>query len=368
MIYAYSGNRLFQSYAPFDSENLGALPDALECTVARDVEGLFELSMTYPLQGRNAEALRANNWLFCDAGGTQGMAYFRIDQVFQDISGTLSIHACHASYNALKMVAAPFSSKSSGSYTGTTFYSWLDALYGAVDKIDPKQRGGFSIVGYTDQMVLNSCRYQQPVTVKQAVLDAINGLENLYLDYDAFGFRLWEYQSPASDPQFRIRYGRDMLGFQSSVDATEFYTHIYPYYMVEDQLKDYRGEVFPLQNLPERYQSLRLVKAVNMADYYGGLESIGDDVFFLNFVIKPWLQTHPWNPFPDEVSVESLPQEGNAFELGNLGKLYYTLLGITMTASIVSLTYDVLSGRMTSIGINRRRKDVTDTIAELVAR
>ena len=38
------------------------------------------------------------------------------------------------------------------------------------------------------------------------------------------------------------------------------------------------------------------------------------------------------------------------------------------TAYVVSLTYDVLAGRVTAIGINQRQKDVTDTIASLVQR
>ena len=48
MIFAYSGARLMASQAPVDQDILGALPDALECVVERDVDGLFEVSLTYP--------------------------------------------------------------------------------------------------------------------------------------------------------------------------------------------------------------------------------------------------------------------------------------------------------------------------------
>lgn len=362
MIYVYSGAHLFQSYAPLDSENLGFLPDALDCTVSRDVDGLFEVSMTYPVQGHNARSLQINNWIYCDAGGSQGMSYFRIDQISQDISGTITVHGCHASYNSLSILAAPFSTPSS--YT-TSFFNWLDALYSAIDEISADQRGGFSVVGYTDELQLNGCDYSEPVTLKQAVLDAIKDLDGVYLDYSQFGYKVWGY--PASDitPQFRIRYGRDMAGYSTSVDATEFYTYVYPYYIANEQLKDYAGQIFPITGLPAEYQNIKLVKAVDMADYYDDLEIIMDDTIFYDNVVKPWLANHPWNPFPNSVNVETIPQEGNEFELGNVGKVYYTPTQTEITAHVVALTYDVLAGRMTTIGINQREKDVTDTIASL---
>lgn len=72
----------------------------------------------------------------------------------------------------------------------------------------------------------------------------------------------------------------------------------------------------------------------------------------LQMIIDRWLYEHPWDPFPDEIAVEQIPQEGNAFELGSVGKLYYTPTGTVVTAHVVSMAYDVLAGRVTSIGVN----------------
>ena len=85
MICAYTGAHLAQSQPPTTADILGNLPDALECTVTRDTDGLFELSLTYPAQGANAGALKVNNWVYSPVGGTMGMQYFRIDQTTEEI-------------------------------------------------------------------------------------------------------------------------------------------------------------------------------------------------------------------------------------------------------------------------------------------
>ena len=363
MIYTYKGTRLALSRPPEVEDRLGPLPDALECTVSRDTDGMFQLSMTYPVKGENAGVLQVNHWLKADAGGDQGQQYFRIDQVEETLDGTLSVHAGHLSYNALAMVAAPFQAHTSGDYSAVAFLPWYQALRAAVNQVDRSQLGGFQVIGYTDDLGLNPASYTQPVTVKQAVLDAVRGREDVYLDYTTFGFRLWRSPEGAA-PAFRVRYGRDLAGYHASVDATDFFTHVLPYYMAGDTLVSHGLEVYPLEGLPQEYAGYRRIQPVDLASYYQGL-SVELDQDTLAGVIQRWLSEHPWDPLPDQLSVEALPQEGNSFELGAVGKIYCPTAKRVVTARVVSLTYDVLAGRVTTIGINRRQKDVTDTIAGL---
>ncbi len=364
MIYAYKGTRLALSQQPEVEDRLGPLPDALECTVSRDEDGKFELTLTYPVNGENSGVLQENHWLRCDSGGERGQQYFRIDQIGEELDGVISVHACHLSYNALAIVAAPFQAHTQGDYSSVTYLQWYQALLKAVEQVDASQMGGFLVIGYTDEMTLNPASYTQPVTLKQAVLDAIRDREDVYLDYTTFGFRLWRPAGEDIQPSFRIRYGRDMERYSSSVDATEFTTHVLPYYMVEDKMVSHNLDVYPLEDLPQEYAGYRRIHPVDLASYYQGLSQEVDQGTLLG-IIQRWLAEHPWNPLPNEISVETIPQEGNSFELGALGKIYYTPQKRVVTARVVSLTYDVLAGRVTSIGVNRRQKDVTDTIAGL---
>lgn len=366
MISVYTGAHLARNLSPTTEDALGMLPDALTCTVSRDVDGAFDLAMTYPTQGRNASALAINNWLYCPVGGELTPQYFRIDQLSQDITGVLTVHGQHSSYNSLSILAAPFSTKISASDVSTGFFPWSTALFAAIDQIDTEQVGGFTLIGYTDEMPVNAADYTEPVSLRQAVLDAIKG-RDILLRYENFRLMLWQAPAAGTNPMFRIRYGRDMLTFDTSIDATDFYTHVMPYYMVDDQMISHQNDIYPLTGLPAAYSGYNRVKAINLGEYYNGLD-IELDLLTMQEIIDNWLADHPWNPFPSEIAVGQIPQENNSFELGNNGRLYYEPTKTVIDANVVSLTYDVITERITDIGVNQRTKDITDTIAGLVRR
>ena len=369
MISAWSGEHLSKSTAPVASEALGNLPDVISCTVQRDVDGLFELDMEYKALGVNHEALKVNNWLRCPAGGMYtNPQYFRIVQTTSDIYGAMTVHAVHVSYNAAGIVAAPFAAHNTGSYATVGFFPWLEAITAAINTVDSTQMGGYQLLNYTDDMTLNAADYEAPVTLKQAIQDAIKDTE-WCLQYRDFGVAIWHYDATNLAPRFSIRYGREMTGYGVAEDATEFYTHIYPYYVVDDKCITHNNDIYPLQNLPAKYSSYRVVKALDLASEYQGMDT-EFDLGTVQDIIGRWLDEHPWQDIPDELSVDSVPglTEGNQYELGYIGRIYYTPTQTETNANIVSLTYDVIRDQVTSIGLYRRKKDITDTIAALVQR
>lgn len=364
MIYVYSGKRLSMSQQPEADEVIGALTDVLECTVSRDVDGAFELFMVYPRDGKNAESVKINNWLYCPAGGEMGMQYFRIDQISRGIDGTLDIHASHLYYNAAAILAAPFGVASNDNPATVSYLAWRDALEKAVRSVDSLQWGGFTIVGYTDEMTLNACSYEEAVNVKQVIQDAIKDT-GCFLKYQKFGVSLWRTSTTNVAPAFQIRYGKNLMDYSESVDATEFYTHIYPYYVVGDKVATHNGDIYPLEGLPPEYAGWRRIQGINLSRYYSGLDH-ELDLAILETVIENWLSNHPWNPLPQTISVEALDDGTGRFELGNIGSIYYTPTHTTITAYIVALSYDALRDKVISIDINKREKNITDTIAGLV--
>lgn len=360
LITVYSPTHLSISQYPTADDALGIIPDALECTVTRDAEGMCEVSMTYPGMGTNVEIIQLNNWLHVPCGGDMGMGYFRIDQVSKDIAGDLSIHACHAYYNCNAMVARPFSVGTN--QLDATYYQWWTALETAMNQVDPGQQGNFVIDGWTETLPVNPCTYEEPVTVKQALLDAIQG-RGYFLHYTGTGVGIWSNAENVA-PQFRIRYGANLLSVTESLDSTEMYTHIYPY-LIDDNgtLRIGEDAVYPLQGLPNDYANWRRIKAVNLADYYSGYEGSIDQTV-IEISIERWLREHPWDPLPYEINVEMVDTDvPNSYEVGAVGSVYYG--NSIITAKIVSMTYDALRDKVTSIGINKRSIDVTDTIAGL---
>lgn len=364
----YDGKNLMLSRAPEPEDFLGTLPDVLSCVISRDTEGIFDLTLEYREFGENFHLLNTNNWIYCCAGGKMGYQYFRIDQVSMDISGTWTVHAVHLYYNADAILAGSFASVDPDNPADTTYLSWYGALLEGINSVDSSQLGSFVVIGHTDAMLLNAASYEEPVSLKQAITDAIKD-RNIYLKYQTFGVGLWQLPSFDTAPSFRVRYKRDMLTYGESIDASEFYTHIYPYYVAGDRVITHAQKIFPLQNLPDSMQGYRRIQAVNLSEYYSGLNYELDQGTLL-YVINRWLGDHPWNPLPQEIETGVLDlldasPEQNIFELGNIGKIY-TPLNEVYTVSIVSLEYNVLTGRITKLGINRRKLDITDTIAGLI--
>lgn len=72
------------------------------------------------------------------------MQYFRITQVGEDISGLVTAHGCHLSYNSLAIVAAPFASHSSENYSAVPFFKWYQDLEAAVSQVDSGPDGAAS--------------------------------------------------------------------------------------------------------------------------------------------------------------------------------------------------------------------------------
>ena len=366
MITVYSGAHLARNLQPTAEDVLGMLPDAIECTVKRDTSGCFELSLVYPEWGANAEALQINNWIKSPVGGSLGDQHFRIAQIQKSYFGNIEVSALHTTYNSAAILCAPFSSIPSPGEVVTGFFPWHSAMHTAMGEIDADQVGNFMVTGFTDEMEVNASEYDSPVSMRQAILDAVAD-RDIILKYQDFQLLLWQPDTISDTPSFRVRYGRDMLSMDTSLDSTDFYTHVMPYYIVDERMVSHQMDVYPLAGLPAEYSSFRRVQAVNLGDYYSGLETEYDQSV-IQSIIDDWLEKHPWTPFPDSLAVDQIPYEGNSYELGAWGNIYFDPTGTVIQSHIVSLTYDVRLGKVTEIGLNRRQKDITDTIAGLVNR
>lgn len=367
MIYAYTGTNLFANVLPTPAQCLGPLPDAITCEVERDAEGLFDLTLTYPLEGVNARYLTPGTWLYAPAGGTLDMQFFCITQPEESIGGTVTVRADHVSYNARDILAAPFTAQTSEISEDVSFYPWSTALNTAVNTIDSGQRGSFAVLGYTDDMKLNAARYTEPVSLRQAVTDAAADRDVLILS-SGFNLKLWQATDFAA-PMFTIRYGRDMLAYSNAVEMDDFYTYIYPYaFDKENNYKTCGGKIFQLLNVPAEYAGVKKIRAVNMTGLHG-LEN-GEVIDQGNFqtAVNLWMEDHPFTPFPQTISVESIPGEGDTYELGLPGDLWFTPSGSHTRATIVSLRYDAVKDLVTEIGVGRVQKDISDTIAGLMKR
>lgn len=379
MIYAYNAAHLLHNTIAPPTDCIGALPDAITCEVERNTEGLFTLTMTYPRAGRNQELLQLGNWIRADVGGDLGFQFFEIAEIEKEDPGEIYIQANHASYNAKGIIAMPFTAESTKVNheldPDVSFYPWWDKLTKAVNKIHKAQWGGsthegltgLGITGYTDEMLVNAARYTEPVSVYQAVLDAVEGRDNIIFIADNLNLKLWQVYWDAA-PAFEIRYGKEMKDFRQAAALDELYTAILPYAIREDgELITDDHQRFQLVGLPKKYETAYRTKPLNLDGIYG-FDAKTSDMAAFRQVVQMWLAANPFKLPPIETSVGALENQKNHYELGLVGNVYYTPWHTTIKATITAMTYDVLNQRVTKVSVGSVPKDIISKIADLSSR
>ncbi len=214
-------------------------------------------------------------------------------------------------------------------------------------------------------MLVNAANYTAPVSLRQAIQDAAKDRGILFLA-DNFKLILAESDPKATDPSFTIRYGRNLLKYSRSEKREDFYTHIYPYFYngEEETYTTHPDIIFPLNGLPAKYAGLRKILPVDLTGKYGLKKGTAEDLLAFKTVINIWLEDHPFSEFPSEISLESIPDQGNTYELGLCGRVL-SPEGVERHVTIVSMQYDVLRENVVNIGFDRVKKTTSDFIAAI---
>ncbi|MEE1019561.1 MAG: phage tail spike protein, partial [Acutalibacteraceae bacterium] len=98
-----------KSVTNFETNGLGGLPDCLNCEVNEERNGIYELSLTYPITGVNFENLQYDNLIKVKPNRVDGEQIFRIYFVSKPLSGKVVVQAEHISYMLRNIPVRPFS-------------------------------------------------------------------------------------------------------------------------------------------------------------------------------------------------------------------------------------------------------------------
>lgn len=94
----------------FDTNGLGRLYDAISCTVTEEVNGIYELSMQYPLNGQHAEELQVNKIIYAVPSVGKDPQPFRIRDFGKSIGNKIQITARHVKNELAYYVVKEFGS------------------------------------------------------------------------------------------------------------------------------------------------------------------------------------------------------------------------------------------------------------------
>lgn len=256
MIPKIYGNRLndTSSRYSYPSQNaIGRLYDVISCKVTQERNGVDELELEYPIDGRYYEELKPMSIIGVTVNGEdKGYVIYKITK---RINKTVIINAFHSSYyfkycvfnpptqswefskptSFTNMVQLIFNKFQSKDYEQYKFADW--GLPRSHNPIDFTLSNGITTLSSKEIKMTDLATIDKPITAREA----IGGMAGSVLDKRGgdfvttkTGLKWVDHQG--KDNGFEIRYGKNMTGITWYADYSDVYTACVPYYKSGDTL------------------------------------------------------------------------------------------------------------------------------------
>ena len=335
---------------------LGTLIDATSCKVTEELNGEYELELTYPLTGELFGQLQPGRIIvakpYRNAATVQP---FEIYDESRAIGGQVVFHAQHISYRALRPVTAQNASAAVSLVVSNAVISSLFTLT-------------------TDMTASGTFAMDKPASLQNVLLGSADSLVSVYggdILRDGYSIQLLKHRG--MDRGARIIYGRNLVDLTQEKSIAEMYDSVYPFFVETDENENTR--------LVELADTLVLITAPNKASakkvYMLDLSSEFDetpnqaqmlqatnDYIAKNSLDKPkvslslkYVDLSRTQEYADLKNLDHI-------ELGDDVTVQFAALGVDVTARVQKIVYDVLLDANESIDVGDVRTNVVDTIAQ----
>ena len=329
------------------------LSDTISCQVVEERNGIFEITLEYPLTGIHYQEIKQRRIIFIKPNPYEDPQPFRIYRITKPLSGKITVYAQHISYDLSGVPVSPFSS---GSVTG--------ALSGL--KTNAAVTNPFSF--WTDKTSTGDFA----VTVPTSTRTLLGGSDGSILDvfggeykFDRWTVRL--YNNRGKNSGVSIRYGKNLMDLQQDENISNVVTGIYPYWLSsEGELTELPEKIV---NAPGTYDFTR----ISAIDFSGDFEEApteeqlrdrANDYISSNNVGVPTVSiTVEFQPLEqtEEYKDIALLERVNLCDTVNVE---YSELGVSATAKCVKTTYDALKDKYISIELGDAKTNIADTIIQ----
>lgn len=337
----------------FETNGLGVLSDTISCQVVEERNGIFEITLEYPLTGIHYQEIKQRRIIFVKPNPYEDPQPFRIYRITKPLSGKITVYAQHISYDLSGVPVSPFSS---GSVTG--------ALSGL--KTNAAVTNPFSF--WTDKTSTGDFAVTAPTSTRTllggsdgSILDVFGG----EYKFDRWTIRL--YNNRGKNSGVSIRYGKNLMDLQQDENISNVVTGIYPYWLSsEGELTELPEKIV---NAPGTYDFTR----ISAIDFSGDFEEApteeqlrdrANDYISSNNVGVPTVSiTVEFQPLEqtEEYKDIALLERVNLCDTVNVE---YSELGVSATAKCVKTTYDALKDKYISIELGDAKTNIADTIIQ----
>lgn len=348
----------------FLTKGIGALADALTCIVTEERNGIFELSMTYPIDGGMFGEIQNDRIILAKPNETMQTQPFRIYNITAPLNGVITVSAEHISYQLNSIPVFPF-----------TAGSCPEAVAGLVSHSAINNPFVFT----TDKTTTGTFTIKTPVNFRSTLYGMEGSLVDVYGGGD-YLFDRWNIKLMArrgQDNGVTIEYGKNLTDLKQEMSIASLVTGVAPYWSDgEGALVTLPEKVITIQNdySYERVMTLDMSQDFeesptpdelrDAATKYIESTNLKAPKVSITVSFIPLWQTENYKENPLYAQIAGLER----VSLCDTVRVRYVKLGVDATARVIKTVYDVLMERYQSVSIGEPTStSVTRTVDNQIA-
>ena len=341
----------------FDHNGIGILSACVSCEVTEEANGIFELAMTYPMDGIHFDEIGDRAIIKSKADQFRDPQLFRVYAISKPMNGIVTVLAEHISYDLSGIPVKPFSASNStvlGAFSGLKNNAVVDCPFKF----------------WTDKTTSGDFEVPVPASIRSRLGGVTGSILDVYGgDYEFDNFKVKLHNNRGMNRGVSIRYGKNLTDIDQERNCASVATGIYPYWAGQVENDTVLVELpEKIVNAPGTY-NFEKIKTVDFTSYFEAQPSVDQ----LRTAATKYVQRN--NVGVPKVSMTvSFAQLEQTEEYKHLKLLErvslfdtvnveFPALGVSATAKAVKTVYDVIANRVKSVTLGSVRANIADTIA-----
>lgn len=370
----------------FSDMGIGVLTDCLKCSVTREINGEYELTMDYPVEGVHFADIQLESVILAKVPDKNDYQAFKIYSISKPIDMTITVDAEHVTYQTGDIPLQPFTNQVGG----------IDHILAAMNTI-ALPTGIVSPFTFSDTLPADSTIFtlKEPASMREVMSD-IDGMllskdfyENCEWDYNNYNIILTAGLGTNKSDKIKYVYGVNVSDLSQNQSITNTITGIFPYVHAETD------EGIPVNRLGNicygtGYQSFanQRIAPTNVEEYFTDAEkeeweadpatgikmptvaavtAKGEAALKdFDYVCKPEVSL-TINPV-DLTGIsgyEEVAENLKKVQLGDIISVIFEQYSIETDARIIKITYDVIDETNTSVEVGDPKPSLAATLASI---
>lgn len=337
----------------FENNGIGILSDIRSCLVTEEINGEYELSMEYPMDGIHFHSIVDRSLIKAKPNVMAEPQLFRVYSIGKPMSGMVKIYAQHISYDLSWIPVSAFSA---------------EGVAGALSGLSQNSVAPCPFTFGTDKESAVPFSSSFPASIRSKLLGSEGSILDVYGgEYEFNNFSVYLHEKRGENRGVFIRYGKNLTDIKQDRNCASVATGVYPYWVDSET-----EEVFELPekvvNAPGEYDFVK----IKTVDFSADFEEKPTEDQLRDFTNK-YITANKIG-VPDvsiSVSFKQLEQSEEYKSLFPLERVFlgddvnveFPKLGISTTAEIAKIVYDSVMERVDKVFVGSVKTNIADTIA-----